>query len=807
MEKRTNTILLLVLTGLSLALIACSRLEIDNEEITPASPENEEWILKVEAGQRDDALTKALSLNTDGTIKSEWQKNDEVIVYKYLENGVLYLVSSVGTLTADTDGAHTTFSGSLTSVDGLAVGTTLRLTYPSDNPDYRNQDGTLEYISNHCNYSYAEVQITEMNTETKVISTTNASFHNRQAIWKMTFQDDSGKPLTVKSVVIVGENVVQMYGGNVVYQGGLTITPSTSTNEIWVAINSRNKDDNYIVKCVTDDDRNLICVKKGNLQSGKYYTSTLKMEALDANYLTEIKTVADLIQLSNEVGMGKNYSGQTVTLMNDLDMSGIENFTPIGVGSTLPFAGFFDGNHKTISNLTISSTNNNVGLFGYMSNGSGVKDLTLSQCNISTTGSTVGGIAGYSYGNISGCTVNGSVSGKTSVAGIVSFSSGYASNKEPISHCIFSGSVTATNGSAGGIMNTPNHAISNCTNNGVITATKVAGGIASDSGNNITDCTNNGNVTGGYAVGGIDGLSTGSNITRCVNNGNVTANGSANWEYSGGRGSYVGGIVGRFNDEDKNTAIENCINTGAVQGAHNFVGGIAGFCRVTCGWADTNSFSDITVRNCQNSGAVSSAKDDVGGIVGVTMVGSKNSNIIIQNCTNTGAVSGDNNVGGIEGRAAGTTNTYIDSHTEYTKSSFSLTGNVNTGAVTANSNKGGIVGIETDKDRSTFTYTLNFFTQEASVSGAIAGVDQDGAKGAYKVVAGTGVTVGLSTEEDLLYSGTKYYVSGKTITMTLSGGTSYAATDVNSTAVALTDNGGGTFSLTMPAANVTVTAN
>lgn len=796
-----------ILLGLSLGFVSCSQMELDIKEETPETTEEAVWTLKVEAGDKNDELTKALSMNDNGTIKSEWVENDAIIAYKYLDNGELYLASPVGTLTAEKSGAYTTFSGSLTSVEGLAAGTKIRLTYPNDNPDYRNQNGTLEYISDHCNFSYAEVEITELNTDTKVISTTGASFHNCQAIWKMTFQDADSQPVNVTSITLAADKLVQYYGGNIVYTGSLTITPTNPTNVIWVAVNTLGTENNYyLVKCVTEGSQNLVCTKHGNLQKGKYYTSTLRMEPLDANYITEIKTVQDLKNLSAEVSIGKNYAGQTVTLMNDLDFSGEENFTPIGVGSALPFAGFFDGNHKTISKLTISSTSDNVGLFGYLaSNGSGVKDLTLDNCVIKSTGSTVGGVAGYSYGNITGCTVNGSITGTTNVAGIVSFS---YSSSGLISNNTFSGTVTATNGNAGGIMNTTNHAISKCTNNGTIIATKCAGGIASGCGRDITNCTNTGNVTGGYAVGGIDGLCDGgATISGCVNNGNVTATGNANWEYSGGRGSYVGGIVGRVIHERYHSPIVNCINTGNVQGAHNFVGGIAGFCSVKCGWYDSTTYSDIIVNNCQNSGSVQSTKDDVGGIVGISMVGSKNSNIIISNCTNTGSVTGDNNVGGIEGRSAGTTNTYIDTHPEYTKSSFSLTGNINTGAVTANSNKGGIVGVESDKDRSTFTYTSNYFTQEAAVAGAVAGIDQDGAKGAYKIIAGTGVTVGLSTEEDLLYSGTKYYVSGKTVTMTLSGGTSYAATDVNSTAVALTDNGGGTFSLTMPAANVTVTAN
>ena len=79
--------------------------------------------------------------------------------------------------------------------------------------------------------------------------------------------------------------------------------------------------------------------------------------------------------------------------------------------------------------------------------------------------------------------------------------------------------------------------------------------------------------------------------------------------------------------------------------------------------------------------------------------------------------------------------------------------------------------------------------------------------GAYKIVGASGVTVTPSTPEDLEHGGVKYFVSGKSVTLTLSGGSSYSAVDGSSNSVALTDNGGGSYTLTMPAADVTISAN
>ena len=450
---------------LCLCFASCGKVEqiieeeapvIEEETTDPVVAEEEVVTLKVEAGEKGDAVTKALSLNDNGTIKSEWTQNDEVVVHKYLDNGQLTLVANIGTLLAETGGEHTTFSGSLTSVEGLSVGSKLRLSYPDYNTDYRGQDGTLQYISDHCNFSFAEVEITDLNTETHVISTTNAAFKNCQAIWKMKFQDADGD-INVTSVTIAADYIKNYTSGSLAFIGQITITPATPTNEIWVAVSSMNRDNNYVIKCVTSDSRKLSCVKKGNLQSGKYYTSTLTMEPIDANFITEINTVSDLVQLSNEVSIGKTYEGQTVTLNSNLDLSEIDNFQPIGLTASLPFKGSFNGNHKTISNLKIateSSSANYTGLLGYMSGTSNsVYDLTLSECAIlSNNNNKTGGIAGYAEGAFTNCHVTGSVTGQTSVGGII----GNASNNiVSISGCTFHGTVTAekaNGGNAGGIV-------------------------------------------------------------------------------------------------------------------------------------------------------------------------------------------------------------------------------------------------------------------------------------------------------------------------------------------------------------------
>lgn len=70
-----------------------------------------------------------------------------------------------------------------------------------------------------------------------------------------------------------------------------------------------------------------------------------------------IYTAADLAQLATDVNGGNNMSGKTVLLMNDIDLSGYPNWTPIGTftpnspQANYPFSGVFDGQGYSITGL------------------------------------------------------------------------------------------------------------------------------------------------------------------------------------------------------------------------------------------------------------------------------------------------------------------------------------------------------------------------------------------------------------------------------------------------------------------------
>ena len=80
-----------------------------------------------------------------------------------------------------------------------------------------------------------------------------------------------------------------------------------------------------------------------------------------------INSEEELVAFSESVNSGETYTGKHVILQNDLDMSGVGEFRPIGIWeSGNYFYGVFDGNGHAIRNLTITTEegSSNSGLFG-----------------------------------------------------------------------------------------------------------------------------------------------------------------------------------------------------------------------------------------------------------------------------------------------------------------------------------------------------------------------------------------------------------------------------------------------------------
>ena len=300
--------------------------------------------------------------------------------------------------------------------------------------------------------------------------------------------------------------------------------------------------------------------------------------------VTYISNAAELESFAQSVNTGKSYHGETVVLTDNIDLSGISNWTPIGTSTNWHyFDGTFDGNGYVISNLTITGGNENAGLFGYVFEGV-IKNVGLEVVNVEG-GQNTGGLVGISWGKIENCYVHitGKVSGTEYVGGLVgygvdiidSYATGnvegdtnyvgglvgfHDSGEIRTSHA--TGNVTGAGGYSGGLVGwnengssiTDSYATGNVTANGGGTA----GGLVGNNKGTISNSYATGKVEADSAAGGLAGHNDNGEITDSYATGNVNGN------------DEVGGLVGYHEG-----VISRCYVTGAVTGG-TLVGGIAG---------------------------------------------------------------------------------------------------------------------------------------------------------------------------------------------------------------------------------------
>ena len=253
----------------------------------------------------------------------------------------------------------------------------------------------------------------------------------------------------------------------------------------------------------------------------------------------------------------------------DIDLQS-QSFTPLCAELSASdyngeFKGTYDGGEYEIDNINFNSSGSNVvGLFSTIAANGIVKNVTLSNINI-TAGDFVGGIAGKCFGTIENCIVeSGSVTGNARVGGIVGY---LPSGKPSVKKCINKADVKSvmTSGDesfVGGIVGQSDQIergtviISQCGNEGEIySPCNFVGGIIGRSviKSEINQCYNKGKVTGASLVGGILGQSNALVLQNCYNSAEVIGTGTL---------MNVGGILG--NSTNKDVIINNCYNVGAI---------------------------------------------------------------------------------------------------------------------------------------------------------------------------------------------------------------------------------------------------
>ena len=334
-------------------------------------------------------------------------------------------------------------------------------------------------------------------------------------------------------------------------------------------------------------------------------------------------------------------------LMNDIDMSSIENWEPLNPDEPYDLGIVFDGGGHSLKNLKskekhyssyfgvlygkchnvkfvdaeiVSASNSGAGIIGgYIGTGgkpaivSGVEASGTVTCNGKKQ--PVGGLAGNTReSTIENCTVNVTVSNpmgagsnrdnRNMAGGIVGKTTG-ADVK--IKNCVVRGSVEITEGTG-------------CTYTGGIV------GWQGDAGAEITGCEVYATVkSAGERVGGIVGHYQGGTLSGCKFYGEVNA-----------ASRLAGGIAGITSSE---STIENCLSSGKIV-CKNIVGGIVGMNENT-----------LTIRCCESSSTIEINVNGVDGIGGVLGLASNGKAVNVEDCIFSGRVNvpAGQRVGGIVG--------------------------------------------------------------------------------------------------------------------------------------------------------------
>ena len=300
-------------------------------------------------------------------------------------------------------------------------------------------------------------------------------------------------------------------------------------------------DGGYIVDSVQDNGTDVTKQVENNTYTLTNVTAshniTVTFQKLTSYMVT---TSEQLMDWAEEVRKGNR--SLDCTLAADITLT--EPWTPVGTTSANSYTGTFDGKGHTITGLTVTGSNEYAGLFGYIGSGGTVKNVKLEDVQITSDNqyANVGGVAGYSRGNIENCSVSGSVSSNYSAGGVVAQQFG--------------------------------NSITKCSSSATVKGTGEVGGVAGKTDNSatLTACYATGNVTFERAstintfAGGVVGFNgTGSILTACYATGNVTGSGSGT--------IYVGGVTGSNNLG----TLTACYHAkGTVSGPDGTTGGVTG---------------------------------------------------------------------------------------------------------------------------------------------------------------------------------------------------------------------------------------
>ena len=262
--------LLVILLVAGLTFTACSSDNDVTEDtpVTPPTPAPATYTMTVEAnkGNNNASARGFRALAENGNITATWTAGDKVTVCKGNE--------TLGTLTAQSSGASTKLTGTLTT----APSENDKLTLKYLSPNYATQDGTLtgndKSIDKVCDYATSTVTVATVTDDGKVTINGTATFTSQTAFVKFLLKNSSGNPINASKLTITLGEYTDVNKTTTT----CTITPAGgATNAIYVALPPLNNEAIRMVATVGNS--TYVFMKTGiTFGNAKYYEQGVKMK-------------------------------------------------------------------------------------------------------------------------------------------------------------------------------------------------------------------------------------------------------------------------------------------------------------------------------------------------------------------------------------------------------------------------------------------------------------------------------------------------------------------------------------------------
>ena len=318
--KKTNIRTLVALLIASATFAACSSEDNEIQNAQPANPtEPQTYTMTIQATKATGgATTRGLYYGTDGALNVKWNEGEQVEVVQGS--------ATLGTLKAkaSTDGI-TTLTGELV---GLQTGAQLKFYLHGASYDYTGQKGVLLKADGNNSieekYDYAFAATNDYIIDgSNVTVPSGINLEAQQSIVKFTLVDLWSHPINATSLKIDTKNpIIETINnidptGNTQVSKSMTITPTSGTNVIYVAIRNtepnKDKPNDYTLTATTADGKEYTYKKTDvTFENGKYYEVTVKMSVTewalgkilgaDGN-IYNTKAAAEAVATGNAVAM------------------------------------------------------------------------------------------------------------------------------------------------------------------------------------------------------------------------------------------------------------------------------------------------------------------------------------------------------------------------------------------------------------------------------------------------------------------------------------------------------------------------